>query len=89
MLKYLQGETLAERLQKGPLPPAEVLKIGIEICEGLEKAHRCGIIHLHGKFMVYGKSQPGGAELWMLPLGGAPVNFFAATSSSLGGIGGR
>ena len=28
---------------KGPLPPEQVVKCGIEICEGLEKAHRGGV----------------------------------------------
>jgi serine/threonine protein kinase len=45
VLELLQGETLAERLKHGPLPTELVLKLGIDICEGLEKAHRCGIVH--------------------------------------------
>ncbi len=39
VMEYLEGETLADRLLKGPLPLDQVLKYGIEICEGLEKAH--------------------------------------------------
>src|SRR6202165_2497287 len=45
VMEYLQGETLADRLRKGPLPLEQVLKCGIELCEGLEKAHRSGVIH--------------------------------------------
>ena len=45
VMEYLDGETLADRLRKGPLPPEQVLKYGIEICKGLEKAHRSGVIH--------------------------------------------
>jgi serine/threonine protein kinase len=45
VLEYLEGETLADRLRKGPLPLDQFLKIGIEICEGLEKAHRSGVLH--------------------------------------------
>jgi serine/threonine protein kinase len=45
VMEFLEGETLADRLVKGPLPPEQVLKYGIEICEGLEKAHRCGLTH--------------------------------------------
>ncbi len=45
VMEYLQGETLADRLRKGPLPLDQVLKYGIEICDGLEKAHRSGVIH--------------------------------------------
>jgi Tol biopolymer transport system component len=45
VMEYLEGETLADRLVKGPLPPEQVVKCGIEICEGLEKAHRGGMTH--------------------------------------------
>ncbi len=45
VMEYLEGETLADRLRKGPLPLDQVLKVGTEICQGLEKAHRSGIVH--------------------------------------------
>jgi serine/threonine protein kinase/Tol biopolymer transport system component len=45
VMEFLEGETLADRLMKGPLPPEQVLKYGVEICEGLEKAHRSGVVH--------------------------------------------
>jgi serine/threonine protein kinase len=45
VMEYLEGETLADRLAKGALPTEQVLKIGIEICEGLERAHRTGVVH--------------------------------------------
>ncbi len=45
VLEYLEGETLAQRLRKGRLPLKEALRIGIEVCEALDKAHRAGIIH--------------------------------------------
>src|SRR5712691_9288862 len=45
VMEYLEGETLANRLLKGPLPLEQLLKCGIEICEGLEKAHRSGVVH--------------------------------------------
>jgi eukaryotic-like serine/threonine-protein kinase len=45
VMEYLEGETLADRLAKGPLASEQVLKIGVEICEGLEKAHRTGVVH--------------------------------------------
>jgi len=45
VMEFLEGETLADRLRRGPLPVDQVLKFGIEICDGLEKAHRCGIAH--------------------------------------------
>src|SRR5262245_6348053 len=40
VLEYLEGQTLAERLSKGPLPLSEVLKVGAEIASALEAAHR-------------------------------------------------
>ena len=40
-----EGETLANRLRKGSLPLEQVLKIGVEICQGLEKAHGSGVVH--------------------------------------------
>ncbi len=45
VMEYLEGQTLAERLARGPLPLDQVLKIGIEIAQALEKAHQQGIIH--------------------------------------------
>jgi serine/threonine protein kinase len=45
VMEFLEGETLADRLAKGPLPVQQVLRYGIEICEGLEKAHRSGVVH--------------------------------------------
>jgi len=45
VMEFLEGQSLADRLKKGPLPPKETLRIGAEICEALEVAHRAGIIH--------------------------------------------
>ena len=45
VMKYLDGQTLAERLQKGSLPVEQVLKIATEVAQALEKAHQQGIIH--------------------------------------------
>jgi eukaryotic-like serine/threonine-protein kinase len=45
VMEYLEGETLADHLRKGLLPVERVLKHGIEICQGLERAHRSGIVH--------------------------------------------
>src|ERR1700693_4493141 len=44
-MEYLEGETLADRLSRGPLPPEQVLRFGIEIADALDKAHRQGIVH--------------------------------------------
>jgi Tol biopolymer transport system component len=45
VLELVEGETLAERLAKGPLPAVDTLRIGIEIADALDKAHRAGIVH--------------------------------------------
>ena len=45
VMEFLEGETLADRLRKGPLNAEQLLKYGIEICQGLEKAHRTAVIH--------------------------------------------
>ena len=45
VMEHLEGETLADRLQRGALPLEEALKMGREIAEALDKAHRRGIAH--------------------------------------------
>jgi serine/threonine protein kinase/Tol biopolymer transport system component len=45
VMEYLEGETLAQRLQKGSLPIQQVLQYAIEIADALDKAHRKGITH--------------------------------------------
>src|SRR6266508_3583882 len=45
VMEYLEGETLSERLAKGPLSLEQTLRFGIEIADALDKAHRQGIVH--------------------------------------------
>ncbi len=45
VMEYLEGETLAARLTKGPLPTDQVLRYATEIADALDKAHRKGITH--------------------------------------------
>ena len=45
VMEHLEGETLAERLDKGALPREEALRYGVQIAEGLDRAHRAGIVH--------------------------------------------
>src|SRR6266567_8111661 len=42
VMELLEGETLADKLAKGPLPLDQVIRYGIEIAEALEKAHKAG-----------------------------------------------
>ena len=71
VMEYLEGQTLAERLGKGALPIDQVLKIGTEIAQALEKAHQQDIIHRDlkpanimltkagAKLMDFGLAKPG------------------------------
>jgi eukaryotic-like serine/threonine-protein kinase len=45
VMEYLEGETLADRLLKGPLPLEQTLRFGMQIADALDKAHRQGIVH--------------------------------------------
>lgn len=45
VMEYLEGESLADRLARGPLPLKEALRYGVEIAEALATAHRHGIVH--------------------------------------------
>ncbi|HEX4664778.1 MAG TPA: protein kinase, partial [Terriglobales bacterium] len=85
VMEYLEGQTLAERLAKGALPLDQVLKIGTEIAQALEKAHQQGIIHRDlkpanimltkagAKLMDFGLAKPGLGKLGLakaeLPIG--------------------
>jgi serine/threonine protein kinase/roadblock/LC7 domain-containing protein len=45
VMEYLEGETLGARLGKGPLPMEQLFRIGAEIADGLDRAHRSGVVH--------------------------------------------
>jgi Tol biopolymer transport system component len=45
VMELVEGETLADRTAKGPIPIDETLPIARQICEGLEYAHERGIVH--------------------------------------------
>src|SRR5262249_15914429 len=45
VMECVEGETLAKRLEKGPLPLEHVLKYGAQIADALDKAHQRGMIH--------------------------------------------
>jgi eukaryotic-like serine/threonine-protein kinase len=81
VMEFLEGETLADRLRKGPLPLEQVLKFGAEICEGLEKAHRSGVVHRDlkpGNIML----TKSGAKLMDFGLAKAPPSALTSLSSS-------
>jgi Tol biopolymer transport system component len=45
VMECVEGETLTKRLEKGPLSVDQVLKVGAQIADALDKAHRSGIVH--------------------------------------------
>ncbi|HEY3158596.1 MAG TPA: protein kinase [Vicinamibacterales bacterium] len=45
VLEFVDGDTLADRLQRGPVAPREALTIARQIADALEAAHRKGIVH--------------------------------------------
>jgi serine/threonine protein kinase/Tol biopolymer transport system component len=62
VMECVEGETLAKRLEKGPMPLEQVLKYGAQIADALDKAHRRGIVHRDlkpGNIML----TPGGSKL--------------------------
>lgn len=83
VMEYLEGETLADRLRKGPLPMDRAVQIGIEIADALDKAHRRGIIHRDlkpGNIMV----TSGGAKLMDFGLA-KPAELAPAASAGTNG----
>ena len=73
VMEFLQGESLEERLKRGPLPLKELVSIGCDIADALERAHRAGIVHrdlkpgnvmltkTDAKLLDFGLAKPGGS----------------------------
>jgi serine/threonine protein kinase len=45
VMEFLEGQTLADRLVRGPLSATDVLRYAVELADALDHAHRCGLIH--------------------------------------------
>ncbi|HEU5058666.1 MAG TPA: serine/threonine-protein kinase, partial [Kofleriaceae bacterium] len=45
VMELVRGESLKDRLERGPLPPAEVRRVGAALCRALSVAHAAGVIH--------------------------------------------
>jgi Tol biopolymer transport system component len=45
VMELLEGESLSDRIARGPLPIEEVLRLGTQIADALERAHSSGIVH--------------------------------------------
>src|SRR5258708_29953756 len=94
VMEFLQGETLAERLRKGPVALQEALKIGIAVAEALAVAHRQGIVHRDlkpgnimltaggAKLMDFGLAKPLGAAHAGAGSGSTPPSFTAMATMS-------
>jgi Protein kinase domain len=78
VMELLEGESLADRVDRGPLPPLEVITIARQLASALGAAHERGVIHadvtpanafatgpagLHIKLLDFGLSELAGAEL--------------------------
>jgi tRNA A-37 threonylcarbamoyl transferase component Bud32 len=45
VMELLQGKTLGQRMLEGRVPPVEVIDHLLAVCDGLEAAHACGVVH--------------------------------------------
>ena len=45
VMEHLEGESLQQRLEQGPLPMDQVLSMGLQIADALDKAHKSGVVH--------------------------------------------
>jgi len=88
VMEFLEGESLAARLEKGPLPIADVLRYAVQIADALDKAHRQGVIHrdLKPGNIVLTKS---GAKLLDFGLAKAIANVVAAAVTETRSLGRR
>src|SRR3989440_2220571 len=81
VMECIEGETLARRLEKGPLPLEQALKYGAQIADALDKAHRSGVVHRDlkpGNIML----TPTGAKLLDFGLAKPAVSLISAATLS-------
>jgi eukaryotic-like serine/threonine-protein kinase len=92
VMEFLDGETLADRLRRGAVSLNDLLKIGMEVAEALETAHRAGVVHrdlkpgnimltkVGAKLMDFGLAKPT-SPLGASGAGSAPLLSAARTMS--------
>ena len=86
VMECLEGETLADRLTKGPLPRDQALRVATQVADALDKAHRKGIIHRDlkpGNIMLVRRGGPLG------PPDAKLLDFGLATAAAAGQAGGN
>lgn len=82
VMEYLEGGTLADRLGEGPLATDELIRIGVQITQALEAAHKGGVVHRDlkpGNIML----TKGGVKLLDFGLAKTAEGGAATTESSL------
>src|SRR6201993_4356328 len=91
VMEFLQGESLEERLKRGPLPLKELISIGSDVADALERAHRAGIVHRDlkpgnvmltktgAKLLDFGLAKPGGSGA----AGGRPAGPLASAAMTV------
>ena len=84
ILEFLEGGTLASRLRHGPMPPSEVIALGIQMARVLEKTHGEGVLHRDIKPSNIGFTAEGTAKLMDFGLVHVLHDFRAATSEPIG-----
>jgi serine/threonine protein kinase len=98
VMECVEGETLAARLEKGPLPLDQALRYGAQIADALDKAHRCGVVHRDltprnvmitcngAKLLDFGLAKPCGAMLSQVTLTALPVSPVTQEGAIIGTI---
>jgi serine/threonine protein kinase len=87
VMEHIAGESLADRLKKGPLPFNQVLQYGIEIADALDRAHREGIVHRDLKpanvMLMAPGARSGAAHLKLLDFGLAKLRPSAVAAGGI------
>jgi hypothetical protein len=78
VMELVEGETLLDRLLRGALPPADLLRLGTQIADALDRAHRAGIVHRDLK--------PG--NVMLTKTGAKLMDFGLARATGMAGSGG-
>jgi len=91
VMELLQGESLAARLQaKGRIPPAELLRIAMQVCDALAAVHAAGVVHRDVKpsniYLAVERENPAGPErVKLLDFGIARVEWEETRITNTGG----